>query len=311
MMRYFDPSNQEAIFDSDTVNKWMPIDFYNGGDHATAHLLYARFVTRFLHKIGLVDEPEPFKQMLYNGKVTAADGTMFSKSKGNGIDPLEIIDSGYGADALRMYLMFASPLELWTRWDEKGVPGTYRFLNRIWTLVQEFNELSSDDDDSKNESELRYVTHSAIKKSTDDLENNRYNTAIASSMALLNDLYKLKTVSFTRNEVWQSSLESLVTLIAPFAPHMSEELWQALGHSDSVHVGHWPELDESYLVTKEIKMAVQINGKVRAEITVPVDADQATVKVAALAEENVIAHIKNKEIRKFIYVPGKIVNIVV
>jgi len=311
MMRYFDPSNQEAIFDSDTVNKWMPIDFYNGGDHATAHLLYARFVTRFLHKIGLVDEPEPFKQMLYNGKVTAADGTMFSKSKGNGIDPLEIIDSGYGADALRMYLMFASPLELWTRWDEKGVPGTYRFLNRIWTLVQEFNELSSDDDDSKNESELRYVTHSAIKKSTDDLENNRYNTAIASSMALLNDLYKLKTVSFNRNEVWQSSLESLVTLIAPFAPHMSEELWQALGHSDSVHVDHWPELDESYLVTNEIKMAVQINGKVRAEITVPVDADQATVKVAALAEENVIAHIKNKEIRKFIYVPGKIVNIVV
>jgi leucyl-tRNA synthetase len=140
MLRYFDPNNQEKPFDSDIANKWMPIDFYNGGDHATAHLLYARFVTRFFTKIGLLENPEPFKQMLYNGKVTASDGTMFSKSKGNGIDPLEIIDSGYGADALRTYLMFASPLELWTKWDPKGVPGTYRFLTRLWNLIQEYKE---------------------------------------------------------------------------------------------------------------------------------------------------------------------------
>lgn len=311
MMRYFDPSNQEAIFDKEVVNKWMPIDFYNGGDHATAHLLYARFITRFMHKIGLVAEPEPFKQMLFNGKVTAADGTMFSKSKGNGIDPLEIIDSGYGADALRMYLMFASPLELWTRWDEKGVPGTYRFLNRVWTLVQDYAETNEVEVSSDQESELRFATHTAIKKTTDDLEHNRYNTAIAGAMAFLNELYKLKKVNFGKNDSWQSALESLVMLIAPFAPHISEELWYSLGHSDSVHADHWPELNETYLKTDTITMAVQVNGKVRAEINVDSKADEATVKDIALAHENVQTHLDGKDIRKFIYIPGKIVNIVV
>jgi leucyl-tRNA synthetase len=311
MMRYFDPTNQEAIFDKDVVNKWMPIDFYNGGDHATAHLLYARFVTRFFNKIGLVDEPEPFKQMLFNGKVTAADGTMFSKSKGNGIDPLEIIDSGYGADALRMYLMFASPLELWTKWDEKGVPGTYRFLNRVWSLVHEYSETSSLEGELIDEASLRFATHSAIKKTTEDIEENRYNTAIATFMTLLNELYKLKTKQFGKNDAWQSALETLTMLIAPFAPHIAEELWVTLGHSDSIHADYWPELNEAYLVTGEVTMAVQINGKVRAEITVPVDADASKVQEIAMAQENVQAHIKGKEIRKFIYIPGKITNIVV
>ena len=138
MLRYFDPTNEEKIFDSEVVNKWMPIDFYNGADHATAHMLYARFVTRFFHKRGLVDNPEPFKKFLFNGKVTAHDGQMFSKSKGNGVDPLEIIDQGYGADALRTYLMFASPLDMWTRWNPQGVPGAFRFLSRFWALVQDF-----------------------------------------------------------------------------------------------------------------------------------------------------------------------------
>ena len=166
MYRYFDPHNQQAIFDFNIVNKWAPIDFYNGGDHATAHLLYARFVVRFFSKIGLVKNPEPFKQMLFNGKVIAADGSAFSKSKGNGIDPLEIIDSGYGADALRTYLMFAAPLELGARWDPQGVPGMHRFLTRVWNLVDEYNSSETIELSNESQQKINRAAHAMIKKVT-------------------------------------------------------------------------------------------------------------------------------------------------
>jgi leucyl-tRNA synthetase len=311
MLRYFDPINQEKAFESSIANKWMPIDFYNGGDHATAHLLYARFVTRFFTKIGLLNNPEPFKQMLYNGKVTASDGTMFSKSKGNGVDPLEIIDSGYGADALRVYLMFASPLELWTKWDPQGVPGTYRFLTRLWNLVQEYIETEQGELSEKVENELNRVTHKMIKKVTDDLENNLYNTAISATMAGLNDLYKQKSIEFVKSNTWQESLESIVMLVAPFAPHIAEELWQDLGHSDTVNVEHWPELNEKYLMSDEIKLAIQVNGKVRAEILVSSEASQDEIEKTALAQENVVSHLEGKEPKKIIYVKNRLVSIVV
>jgi leucyl-tRNA synthetase len=169
MYRYFDPHNQEKIFDEAVIKKWEPIDFYNGADHATAHLLYARFVARFFHKLGLLNSPEPFKQFVFNGKVTAQDGTNFSKSKGNGIDPLEIIDSGYGADALRTYLMFAAPLELWTRWDPQGVPGAHRFLSRLWNIVQEYHEAAESEMSDEQQKAILRSVHSMIKKATTDL----------------------------------------------------------------------------------------------------------------------------------------------
>jgi leucyl-tRNA synthetase len=311
MLRYFDPNNQEKPFDSDIANKWMPIDFYNGGDHATAHLLYARFITRFFTKIGLLKNPEPFKQMLYNGKVTASDGTMFSKSKGNGIDPLEIIDSGYGADALRTYLMFASPLELWTKWDPQGVPGTYRFLTRVWNLVQEYTELPEGNIEDGNSTSILHATHRMIQKVTHDLEQNLYNTAIAASMGCLNELYKQKSVQIVRCSTWQTALESMVMSIAPFAPHIADELWQDLGHSDSVHVDHWPELDEKYLIQETTTLAVQVNGKVRAEIEVSAEASKEEIEEMALAQENVQAHLAGSEPKKIIYVTGRLVSIVV
>lgn len=309
-LRYFDGQNKNEIFDSNVANKWMPIDFYNGGDHATAHMIYARFVTRFLHTLGLVDDPEPFKRFLFNGKVKASDGSAFSKSKGNGVDPLEIISQGYGADALRTYLMFAAPLDLDSRWDPQGVPGSYRFLNRVWTLVQE-NKAAKSEDNQVQVGLLRAI-HPAIKKVTADLEDQKYNTAIAAMMKATNDLYDIKAKSgFTDKEKWQFALESLVQLIAPFAPHTAEELWHDLGHEDSVQRDHWPEWDEQYLASDYLTIAVQVNGKMRATIEVSADATEENVLAAAQAQPKVAGYLEGQPIRKSIYVPKKLVNFVI
>jgi leucyl-tRNA synthetase len=315
MLRYMDPHNDKAAFGPEITNKWMPIDFYNGADHATAHMIYARFVTRFFHKKGLLDNPEPFKKFLFNGKVTAADGQMFSKSKGNGVDPLEIINSGYGADALRTYLMFASPLELWTKWDANGVPGCFRFLNRVFNLVQEFIEQSTGDETEKDQSSdtapLK-ITHIAIKKVSEDLEGQRYNTAIAAMMKATNELYELKAkFGFKGHAVWREALEIHVMLIAPFAPHTAEQLWHDLGHNDSVNKDNWPELKQEYLVNDTIKIAVQVNGKLRAVVEVKSDADEEEIKLAAFANENVQNYTKGQATKKVIYVKGRMLSIVV
>ena len=313
MYRYLDPHNQEQIFDTKLVKHWEPIDFYNGADHATAHLLYARFIGHFFKKIGLVDQPEPFKQFLFNGKVSAADGSAFSKSKGNGVDPLEIIEQGYGADALRTYLMFAAPLELGARWDPQGVPGTYRFLNRLWNLVQEFlnNSAESQKPEAGNSDEVLRSAHKMIKKVTEDLEANSYNTAIAATMTCVNELYKLKDHGFAPHEAWQQALEALVACVAPFAPHTADELWLQLGHSASVHRDSWPAYDEQYLVTDTVIVAVQVNGKVRGEVSLAPNAPEAAAIDAARANERVKSYTDGRETVKTIYVPGRIINLVV
>lgn len=311
MFRYLDPRNADHIFNSDIVNKWAPVDFYNGGDHATAHLLYARFVTRFFTKIGIMENPEPFKQMLFNGKVMASDGSAFSKSKGNGIDPLEIISSGYGADALRTYLMFAAPLEFSARWDPQGVPATHRFLSRIWNLTQEYLASTLDGVlDPKVEKELTRSTHAMVKKITEDLEASRYNTAIATAMAQTNLLYKLKVDHLIVDSAWQIALESLIACIAPFAPHIADELWSQLGSGTTVQKDSWPTWDESQLALDTITLAVQINGKVRAEISVASDADKEAIEEIALANERVQEFLTGSDPKRVIYVPGRLVNIV-
>lgn len=314
MLRYTDPQNSEVAFSSENANKWMPIDFYNGADHATAHMIYARFITRFFHKQGLLDNPEPFKKFLFNGKVTASDGQNFSKTKGNGVDPLDIINSGYGADALRTYLMFAAPLDLWIRWDPQGVPGTYRFLNRVWNITQEFLEKAESSDIQKSEGHNELVlkaVHPAIKKVTADIEDQKYNTAIATLMKCTNDLYEIKARDgFTGQKDWLNALESLVMLIAPFAPHTAEELWHELGHTDSVNKDHWPAWDEKYLVNDTITYAVQVNGKLRGEVEVPADAGQEVVVSSARNNKKVASYITSDP-KKVIFVPGKLVSFVV
>ncbi len=311
MFRYFDPHNQEKIFDSEVVNNWAPINFYNGGDHATAHMLYARFIARFFHKLGLVDNPEPFKQFLFNGKVTANDGSAFSKTLGNGIDPLEIIDNGYGADALRTYLMFAAPLEFSARWDSRGVPATHRFLSRIWNLVQEYKGAPVADCDVIQAKEINRITHHMIKKVTDDIEENHYNTAIAAAMTAVNELYKLKVEHLAQNDVWQQSLASLVACVAPFAPHCSEELWYQLGHTSSVHHDSWPKWDPSLLESDNVTIVVQINGKVRATIETPKEAQESEILEQVRANEKVASYLAGHDVKKSIYIPGKLVNFVI
>ncbi len=307
-LRYFDPANENQIFDPAVVNKWTPIDFYNGGDHATAHLIYVRFMARFFHTLGLLDDPEPFKKFLFNGKVKASDGSAFSKTLGNGVDPLEIINQGYGADALRTYLMFAAPLELDSRWDSQGVPATHRFLSRIWNMVQEF--LEADIETGHNESVDRII-HPVIQKVTSDLEQQKYNTAIAAMMKCVNELYVEKAKGFTGKESWQFALDSLVALVGPFAPHAADELWQQLGHDNSVSKDSWPSWDDEYLVSDTMKLAVQVNGKLRTEITVNREASKEDVESTALDNDKIKEFLDGKSPKRVIYVPGRIVNIVI
>ncbi len=307
-LRYFDPTNEDQIFDPAVVNKWTPIDFYNGGDHATAHLIYVRFMARFFHTLGLLEDPEPFKKFLFNGKVTASDGTMFSKTKGNGVDPLEIINQGYGADALRTYLMFAAPLDQWMRWDAQGVPATHRFLSRIWNMVQEY--LEADIADGTNDAVDRII-HPVIHKVTSDLEQQKYNTAIAAMMKCVNDLYVEKAKGFNSKASWQHALESLVALVGPFAPHTADELWQQLGHDSSVSKDSWPKWDEKYLISDMLTLAVQVNGKLRAEITVSRDASKEDIEATALENDKIKEFLANKKPARVIYVPDRVVNIVI
>jgi leucyl-tRNA synthetase len=311
-LRYLDPNNSKVAWDPKRAAKWMPIDFYNGGDHATAHLLYARFFTRFFHSLGLVDTPEPFKRMVFNGKIKAHDGSPFSKSKGNGIDPLEVIEQGYGADAIRLYEMFAAPVELDVLWDEQGIPGAYRFINRIWTITQDYLAADKTESTKENAQQLLTATHKTIKKATDDLAGDRYNTAIAACMELVNVMYKQKEATGVKqNDTWRFAIESVQQLVAPFAPHAMEQLWHDLGHTDTIHVDHWPKWDEAMLVSDSMTIVVQVNGKVRANISVASDADEKVIVEAAQADENVQQHLDGKTIKKTIYVPNKLVSFVV
>ena len=314
-LRYLDPHNDNEAWNPERINHWMPVDYYNGADHAVAHLLYSRFWMRFFYKLGLVPTPEPFKRMMYNAYIMAPDGQKMSKSKGNVIDPMEIMDSGYGADALRVYEMFIAPYDMDAPWDPRGVPGTYRFLNRAWNLVQEFvnkNPNDSLDANEKTVQELLRLTHLTIKKVTRDIEDEKFNTAVASMMEMVNGLYKIKeSHGIDMSDEWRFALESLIQILAPFAPHVTEELWHEMGHDDTVHVGHWPKWDEKYLKSSVMTIIVQVNGKLRAKLELPSDMDKQGVEAAALADENVQKFTNNKPPKKMVYVPGKLVNIVV
>lgn len=312
MFRYLSPNYTKGPFDPELAKHWFPVDFYDGADHATMHLLYSRFITRFFYKLGMSPTPEPFKKFLFHGKVTAHDGTMFSKSKGNGVDPLEVINSGYGADALRLYEMFAAPLDLWIKWNPEGVPAMYRFLNRFWSFVQEYLESSEVKLNDSEVKKLLFVANKTTKKVSHDIEKCLLNTAIASVMAALNNLTKLKTeIPFGKNDAWRQTIETILMCIAPFAPHVADELWQQLGHSDSIHKNHWPEVDENYLQEDEITIALMVNGKLRAELKLNKDAGRAEMEKAALANPRIQEFLNGKEPKKVIVVPGRLVNFVV
>lgn len=310
-LRYIDPTNEKQAWDPEIAKHWLPVDYYNGADHAVAHLLYSRFWMRFFHKLGLVPTPEPFKRMMYNAYIMAPDGQKMSKSKGNVIDPMEIMDSGYGADALRVYEMFIAPYDMDAPWDTRGVPGTYRFLNRVWNLTEEYIESTSSESVSELvKSEIQKITNLTVKKVTRDIEDEKFNTAVASMMEMVNSLYKIKeTTQVSKDDTWKDSIESLLQILAPFAPHITEELWHELGHQDTIHRDHWPKWDDALIKSDSMTIIVQVNGKLRAKLELPSDTDKDAVQTAALADENVKRFVEN-EPKKIIYIPGKLVNIV-
>lgn len=312
LWRYTDAHDDKQAWDPAKVNYWAPLDFYVGGDHAVAHLLYVRFWAKFFAEHGYLNFTEPVKRLLYNGYINAPDGHKMSKSKGNVIDPLDVIDSGYGADTLRTYEMFIGPYELDAAWSTGGIAGVYRFLNRCWNLVQEFLDnqrqakLSSD-----TQLELLKVQHTAIKKVTNDLYNAQFNTAVSALMEYLNGLSKLKEHGFD-DKMWRQALGDLCQLLAPFAPHIANEMYAEMNGKDSrLDNIEWPKYDEKYLTTDTIKIAIQVNGKLRGDIEVAKDAEQNDVEQLALDQPNVARFTDGKQIVKKIYVPGKILNIVV
>lgn len=310
--RYLSPHDDTQAWDPELAKGWMPVDFYNGGDHATAHLLYARFFTHFFHKLGLVESPEPFKKMVFNGKVRASDGSPFSKSLGNGVDPLKVIESGYGADALRLYIMFAAPVEQDVLWDAQGVPGSYRFLNRTWNLTQEYLEASSEELSQKAQKAILSTAHKTIKKVTEDIENHKYNTAIASMMEAVNSYFKLKEeFEMSKHPAWKFAVESLLQTLAPFAPHITEELWAQIGYTNTIHKDSWPTWDNAHLISDTMTIVVQINGKVRANIEVNADSGEASIVAEAKENQKIAELLKGEAVKKIIYIQNKLLNFVV
>ena len=307
LLRYTDSQNAKQAWDPAKADYWSPVDMYIGGDHAVAHLLYVRFWNHVFYDMGLVPEKEPVKQLVYHGLIQAEDGTKMSKSKGNVVDPLEVIDAGYGADALRTFELFLGPINENSNWSSKGIAGVYRFLNRVWTLVQEYDE--SDKAGGADSKKLDTLTHATTKKVTDDIRRLSFNTAIAALMEYVNDLYKLKTEGFTAD--WQQPLETLVTLLQPFAPHMTAELWEQLGRDTQLDFEQWPSWDESKIISDTMMIIVQVNGKLRAKLELASDTPEEDIKAAALADEHVQQFLGDKKPTKVIYVPGRLVSIVV
>jgi leucyl-tRNA synthetase len=307
LLRYADPHNTEQAWNPAKANYWAPLDYYVGGDHAVAHLLYVRFWTHVFNDMGLTDFKEPVKKLVYHGYINAEDGTKMSKSKGNVIDPLDVIDQGYGADALRTYVLFMGPIELDAPWDPRGIAGIYRFLNRVWTLTQEF--LDAEKNSSTSDAAVKRAQHKATKKATDDYRRLSFNTAISALMEYVNELYKLKTDGFS-DTTWREALGSLVRLLAPLAPHMSAELWQQLGNTTMIEEAGWPQWDEAFIADATVTVVVQVNGKLRGKLAVTHDMAEGDITSRAMADENVKRFVGNKNPAKIIYVPGRLVNIV-
>jgi leucyl-tRNA synthetase len=341
-LRYIDPKNDRAFCDPAKEKHWMPIDLYVGGaEHAVLHLLYARFWHKVLFDRGHVSTPEPFMKLVNQGMILGemeftVDGRRvtedevekrgdkfalksdpnvtvdaraykMSKSRGNVINPDKVV-SEYGADSMRLYEMFMGPLEATKPWSMRGVEGVYRFLSRVWRLIVDDRadalKLAENVQQVEPDKETLRKLHQTIKKVTEDLDGMRFNTAIAAMMELTNHLTRLPVRP-------QSTVETFVLLLGPFAPHLAEELWQAFGHSSTCAYEPWPTFDESLTKADEIEIPVQVNGKVRSKVTVPADAAEDAIRATALADTRIQELIQGKQIKKVIMVPKKLVNIVV
>jgi leucyl-tRNA synthetase len=320
-LRYTDPRNEKWPFSREKAEYWMPVDQYVGGvEHAILHLLYARFFTKVLYDLGLSPVDEPFTNLLTQGMVLK-DGAKMSKSKGNVVSPEEIVGK-YGADTARLFILFASPPERDLEWSDQGVEGCYRFLNRVWRIVNDFKDTcancGSDYDNtslSEQDKQLRFVVHNTIKRVTSDIEERfNFNTAISAIMELVNALYqyKEKVDSAQQNKaVVGEAISNLLLLLAPFAPHITEELWDLTAHEGSIHEQPWPVYDSQALVQDQVEIVVQVNGRIRDKIMVAADASQQEIEDMVLSLPRIQGHIGDKKVAKVIVVPKRLVNIVV
>jgi leucyl-tRNA synthetase len=293
-LRFCSPKFSQEPFDKEEAKYWMPVDQYIGGiEHAILHLLYSRFFTKFFKDLGMIEFDEPFKRLLTQGMVLK-DGEVMSKSRGNIVDPDSIIKK-YGADTLRLFILFAAPPETELEWDDRGIEGAFKFLNRVWRIQDNLKDKAA--------LELIRILHKTIKKVTEHIEGFKFNTAIASLMELTNAIYQ----SGADKEVFSN----LVLMISPIAPHFAEELWQILGNKESICKAAWPKYDSAMLVEENVTVVIQVNGKLRSKVDCPADIAEDKLKELVLADEKLKPWIEGKPIRSFIIIPNKLVNIVI
>ena len=299
-LRYVDNKNDKELVSKEKADKYLPVDMYIGGvEHAVLHLLYSRFYTKFLYDQGVIDFDEPFKKLFNQGMITGKNGVKMSKSMGNVVSPDDLIED-YGCDALRLYELFVGPPEMDAEWDDRGIDGVRRFLNRFWNLVTE-----SADKNITATSDMTKIRHRITCDITSRIESFNLNTVVSGFMEYTN---KLIDIAKKEGGIDKETLETVVTLLAPFAPHISEELWEQLGHKDSVFVNNpWPEYDEAEMKDDTIEIAVQVNGKMKGKVTIPADANQETALAAA---KEALGDKYPENVVKEIYVPGRIINVV-
>lgn len=302
-IRYTDPANDQQIADPERMKRWLPVDLYVGGsEHNTMHLLYARFFTKAMFDLGIIDFEEPFTKRINHGFILGPDGQKMSKSKGNVIDPDELV-AEHGADTVRMYLAFMGPYDQGGPWDPKGINGIVRFLQRVWHMQDAISKSKSD---SEAYTKLNILLQKAIKKIGDDIQIFHFNTAVSELMKLLNQIEEFISID---GQLPEDMYAILIKLLAPFAPHMTEEIWQdGLGHANSIHLETWPVYDPALLAEVSITMIVQINSKVRGTISIKAGSAEADVKVAALQNENIKKYLDGQDIKKVIFVQDRLIN---
>ncbi|MDD9324010.1 leucine--tRNA ligase [Pediococcus acidilactici] len=302
-LRYVDPKNQNKIADEDLLKEWLPVDLYVGGaEHAVLHLLYARFWHKVLYDLGVVPTKEPFQKLVNQGMILGSNHEKMSKSKGNVVNPDDIVER-FGADTLRLYEMFMGPLTESVAWSEEGLNGSRKWIERVWRLMIDDNNHLRDRITMINDHKLDLIYNQTVKKVTEDYENMRFNTAISQMMVFVNEAYKADALPMVY-------MEGLVKLLSPIIPHVAEEIWQIMGHEETITYEAWPTYDESKLVQDTVQVILQVNGKVRSKVEVEKDLDQAELEKIALADERIQQWTAEKDIKKVIVIPNKIVNIV-
>ncbi len=311
-IRYMDAKNDQEAWNKEKIARWLPVDMYIGGaEHAVMHLLYARFFVKALRDMGLLNFNEPFKRLYHQGTMLGPDGQKMSKSRGNVIAPDDVVDT-YGADAVRCYLMFIGPFDQGGTSNVQSIEGVWRFLNRVWNLVQDAAEAFSGPPipDTEVGREIKRTTHKFIKRITTEYEGLRFNTALAGLMEFTNGLIKARETEAVRTAEYHQAIERLLLMLAPLAPHITEELWRSLGHVQSIHMESWPSYEEALTQDAVVTVVVQVNGKVRDKLEVAVEASEDEVCALALASERVKKLLGGKEPKKVVYVPGKLINLV-